>query len=351
MSEDHAVTKAMFVDEVDILVTGGAGGNGCVSFRREKYVPRGGPDGGDGGDGGSVFLTADTHYNTLQHLAGHHHWHAQRGGHGTGKNCQGRRGENVIIRVPAGTIIHDADRGMVLKDLREADESVCMARGGKGGRGNTAFKTSVLQAPRKSELGTPGEERRLHLELKLIADVGLVGKPNAGKSTLLSRLSAARPKIAAYPFTTRYPLLGIVELPGFRRFVMADLPGLIEGAHEGAGLGDEFLRHVERTRLLLHLVDACPLEGDPIKDYRDIRKELELYSSVLAGKDEIIVANKMDLTGAEDNLKRLKKSLKGRKIFAVSGVTGEGLAALAEELWKRLRAENPNLETRNPKQA
>jgi GTPase len=338
MPDSHGVTKAMFVDEVDIVVTGGAGGNGCVSFRREKFIPRGGPDGGNGGNGGSVYLTADPHYNTLQHLAGHHHWTAERGGHGEGKKCHGRRGEDIYILVPAGTIIHDAEHGTILKDLQTPGESIRIVRGGKGGRGNESFKNSVMQAPRISEPGTPGEERRLHLELKLIADAGLVGKPNAGKSTLLSRLSAARPKIAAYPFTTRYPLLGIVELPGFRRFVMADLPGLIEGAHEGAGLGDEFLRHVERTRILLHLVDICPLGGDPVKDYRKIRKELERYSPVLASKDEIVVANKMDLTGAADGLKRLKRALKGKPVFPISGVSGEGLPALAEKIWKRLHA-------------
>jgi GTPase len=339
MSESHDHNKAMFVDEVDIFVTGGAGGNGCVSFRREKYVPHGGPDGGDGGDGGSVYLIADRHHNTLQHLAGHHHWKADRGGHGLGKGCHGRRGADVYVRVPVGTIIHDAEHGLVLKDLAAEGEEICVARGGKGGRGNEAFKTSTMQAPRKAELGTPGEHRSLHLELKLIADVGLVGKPNAGKSTLLSRLSAARPKIAAYPFTTRYPLLGIAELRGHRRFVLADLPGLIEGAHEGAGLGDEFLRHVERTRILLHIVDVCPLDGAAKDDYRAIRAELEQYSPALAGKDEIIVANKMDLTDADENLKKLRRSLRGKKIHAISGVTGKGIPELAEEIWKRLHPE------------
>ena len=339
MPETQAFSKAMFVDEVDILVAGGAGGNGCVSFRREKFIPRGGPDGGDGGNGGSVYLLADRHYNTLQHLAGHHHWKAERGGHGKGKNCHGKKGEDMYVHVPPGTIVHDAEHGVVLKDLDKADDTLCVARGGKGGRGNECFKSATLQAPRNAEPGEPGDHRALHLELKLIADVGLVGKPNAGKSTLLSRLSAARPKIAAYPFTTRYPCLGIVELPGHRRFVMADLPGLIEGAHHGTGLGDEFLRHVERTHLLIHMIDICPLEGDPAADYRTIRAELEQYSPVLAGKEEIIVANKMDLTDAEDHLKKLQKSLRRKgKIFAVSGVTGKGMPELAEEIWRRLHA-------------
>jgi GTP-binding protein len=342
MAETQAFSKAMFVDEVDIIVAGGAGGNGCVSFRREKFIPRGGPDGGDGGNGGSVFLLADPHYNTLQHLAGHHHWKAQRGGHGMGKKCHGKKGEDLYIHVPTGTIVHDAEHAVILKDLDTTGETLCVAKGGKGGRGNEFFKSATLQAPRKAELGEPAEGRTLHLELKLIADVGLVGKPNAGKSTLLSRLSAARPKIAAYPFTTRYPCLGIVELPGHRRFVMADLPGLIEGAHQGAGLGDEFLRHVERTRLLVHVIDVSPLDGDPAEEYRTIRAELEQYSSVLAGKEEVIVANKMDLTDSEDHLKKLRKALrgKGKNILAISGVTGKGIPELAEELWRRLHADD-----------
>ena len=338
MREDHTVSKAMFVDEVDLVVTGGAGGDGCVSFRREKFIPRGGPDGGDGGDGGSVFLTADGQYNTLQHLSGQHHWKAEHGGRGRGKGCHGKRGPDLHIRVPAGTLIHDLDRGVVLKDLRAEGESLRVAAGGRGGRGNEAFKNSVQQAPRTAEPGTAGEERRLHLELKLIADAGLVGKPNAGKSTLLSRLSAARPKIAAYPFTTRYPLLGIVELRGYRRFVLADLPGLIENAHLGAGLGDEFLRHVERTKILIHLVDIAPLEGDPVKDYRQIRKELGAYSPTLAAKEEILVANKMDLTDAKDHLRRFARAVK-KPVIPISGVTGAGLDALAEEIWKRLHGD------------
>jgi len=248
----------VFIDEADITVIGGDGGNGCVSFRREKHVPRGGPDGGDGGDGGSVLVEAREGLNTLAHLSGRHHWRAGRGAHGTGKDRHGRKGEDVIVPVPPGTVIRDADRGTVLKDLTDPGARVCVAAGGRGGRGNTHFASPTHQTPRRAEPGEPGQRRRLSLELKLIADVGLLGRPNAGKSTLLARLSSARPKVAAYPFTTTEPVLGIVELSGERRFVMADIPGLIEGAHRGAGLGDAFLRHVERTRLLVHLVDIRP---------------------------------------------------------------------------------------------
>lgn len=338
MPHSGPVTKAMFVDEADILVIAGSGGNGCVAFRRERFVAHGGPYGGDGGDGGSVFMLADESYNTLQHLAGHHHWKGERGQNGMGKNCHGRRGKNVHVRVPPGTIIHDADHHLVLKDLATPGESVCVAEGGKGGRGNTHFKSATNQAPRYAEPGEPGQQRRLHLELKLIADAGLLGKPNAGKSTLISRLSAARPKIADYPFTTMHPLLGIVEMTRYRRFVMADIPGLIEGAHDGVGLGDEFLRHVERTRLLVHMLDICPLDGEPADDYRTIRRELELYSPQLAAKPEIVVANKMDLTGSLDNLSRLRDEL-GLEVVAVSAVTGEGLERLTEQIWQRLGKE------------
>ncbi|HUT61113.1 MAG TPA: GTPase ObgE [Phycisphaerae bacterium] len=338
MAQTPPATKAMFVDEADIVVTSGAGGDGCVSFRREKFVPKGGPDGGNGGNGGSVYLLADEQYNTLQHLAGRHHWKAARGGHGRGKNCHGHNGADLNVLMPPGTIIHDTDAGVTLKDLAQAGDSFCVAAGGRGGRGNEAFKSSTHQAPGESERGESGRSRRLHLELKLIADAGLIGKPNAGKSTVLSRMSAARPKVAAYPFTTRYPCLGIVELAGYRRFVMADIPGLIEGAHRGAGLGDEFLRHVERTKLLVHIVDICPLNGDPIEDYRAIRSELRQYSPALAVKDEIIVANKMDLTGARENLKRFAAAVDGR-VLAISGVTGRGVEVLGREIWRRLHGE------------
>ena len=329
----------MFIDEVDIIVAAGAGGNGCMSFRREKHVPRGGPNGGDGGNGGNVYLVADPQYNTLQHLAGHHHWKADRGGHGTGKNCHGRNGPDVNIRVPPGTMIRDSEIDVLLKDLTEPDERVRVAAGGKGGRGNAAFKSPTNQAPRQAESGEDGQQRKLHLTLKLIADVGLVGKPNAGKSTLLSRLSAARPKIAAYPFTTLHPCLGIVELDGWRRMVMADIPGLIEGAHEGAGLGDEFLRHIERTRVLVHIVDLCPIAGDPAEDYHAIEAELQRYSPALAAKPKIVAANKMDLTGSDEAFKRFAGEIDAEPI-AISGVTGHGLGELTERLWQILQEQD-----------
>jgi len=333
------ISKAMFVDEVDIVVVGGSGGNGCMSFRREKFVPHGGPDGGNGGRGGSVYLVADDSYNTLQHLAGKHHWKAQRGGHGLGKNCHGKGGQDVHVRVPPGTMVYDSERNILLKDLAAQDDTICVAPGGADGRGNTEFKSATNQAPRQCEPGQPGQTRTLHLELRLIADAGLIGKPNAGKSTLISRLSAARPKIAAYPFTTLHPCLGIVELSHYRRFVMADIPGLIEGAHRGAGLGDEFLRHVERTRVLVHVVDICPLEGDPVEDYRVIRNELKLYSASLAAKREIVVANKMDITGGDEALRRFQKAT-GTKAIGISAVTGKGLEKLTETIWKTLHEDD-----------
>jgi GTP-binding protein len=337
-STDH-LSKGMFVDEVDLVVSAGDGGNGCTAFRREKYIPKGGPAGGNGGDGGDVKFRADDSLNTLQHLAGHHHWQADRGGHGEGKNKHGRNGEDCVIRVPPGTLIYDADKGVLLKDLTEPDQTVTVARGGRGGRGNTAFKSPTNQAPREHEDGEPGEQRTIHLELKLIADAGLVGLPNAGKSTLISRISAARPKVAAYPFTTLYPSLGIVELTRFRRFVMADIPGLIEGAHQGAGLGDEFLRHIERTRLLVHMLDCCPMDQhDPAEDYHTIRRELAEYSQLLASKPEIVVANKTDLTGSDEAVAHLRQTL-GKDVIAISAVTGEGLEHLGERIWQELHPE------------
>jgi len=263
-------------------------------------------------------------------------WKGGAGGPGGGSDCHGRKGPDKIIRVPPGTVIYDEDRGAVLKDLVEPGQRICVARGGRGGRGNAYFKSATNQAPRQFEPGGEGRVRNLRLELKLIADVGLVGQPNAGKSTLLSRLSAARPKIAAYPFTTLEPQLGIVELPGFRRLVMADLPGLIEGAHRGAGLGDDFLRHIERTRIIVHMVDIAPLSGDPADNYRAIRHELAEYSAALAEKQEIVVANKMDLTGADENLRRLRREL-DVEVLGISGVTGKGLPELTERIWAVLQ--------------
>src|SRR5947209_14170536 len=286
----------MFVDEAQIHVKAGDGGAGCVSFRREKYIPKGGPDGGDGGHGGSVVFYADAHKDTLLDFAGKHHWHAQRGEAGMGAKMYGKKGEDLVIPVPPGTLIYDADHSILLADLDAPGKRVTIARGGQGGRGNWHFRSPTNQTPRYAEPGTEGQERKLRLELKLIADVGLVGMPNAGKSTLLSAISAARPKIADYPFTTLQPQLGIAELVGDRRLVLADIPGLIEGAQHGAGLGHAFLRHIERTKVIVHLLDMYPTDdSDPAENYRTIRRELEAFSPKLAQKRELVAANKMDL--------------------------------------------------------
>ncbi|MFQ5430729.1 MAG: GTPase ObgE [Phycisphaerae bacterium] len=331
----------LFIDQAEICVRSGRGGDGCVSFRREKRVPKGGPDGGDGGDGGSVFLEVDPQLSTLIDFTGHHHWTAGNGQPGSGNNRTGKRGRHRIVRVPPGTLVCDRDEGTVLRDLVHEGDRVCVAKGGKGGRGNTRFATATHQIPREFEPGGPGEERWLRLELKLIADVGVVGLPNAGKSTLLSRVSRARPKIADYPFTTLVPNLGIVALSGYRRFVMADVPGLIEGAHEGTGLGDTFLRHIERTRVILHLIDLFPLAGQPTpaEAYRIIRRELERYSPVLAAKPELVVANKLDLAGTKNppELASLRQAL-GIEVLGISGVSGLGLETLTERLWQLLEA-------------
>lgn len=333
MFTEQKALSIMFVDEAEIYVKGGDGGDGCVGFRREAYVPRGGPDGGDGGDGGSVFFEAVDNVDTLMDFVGHHHWKAEDGKKGMGKKKFGRRGKDIIVQVPCGTLIYDRDTNILLKDLTEKGQRVCIARGGKGGRGNAQFATPVDQAPDYAEPGKPGQERNIKLELKLIADVGLVGLPNAGKSTLLAHVSAARPKIASYPFTTIQPMLGIVELSRYRRMVLADLPGLIEGAHEGAGLGDEFLKHIERTRIIVHLIDIMPMdESDPVANYHLIRNELTKYSEKLAGKPELVVANKMDLTGADEVLDRLREEL-DQPVMAISAVTGKGLMPMLEKLW------------------
>ncbi|MFQ5806540.1 MAG: GTPase ObgE [Phycisphaerae bacterium] len=333
MSRDTGTTR-LFVDRARIFVRGGKGGDGCVSFRREKFVPKGGPDGGDGGHGGSVYLLARRGLDTLLDLAGKHHWRAENGRPGEGGNRHGRRGKNLIVAVPTGTLLYDDDTGRLLRDLVEDEQKVCVARGGRGGYGNAHFVSATNQAPREAQPGRRGQERTLRLELKLIADVGLVGLPNAGKSTLLSRLTNARPKIADYPFTTREPQLGITELPGYRRLVLADIPGLIEGAHEGAGLGDAFLRHIERTRVIVHLVDLCPTAGSPTpgEAYSIIRGELAKYSPTLAERREIVVGNKMDLTGADDALEEFVRA-QGGEVLAISGVTGQGLRPLAEAMW------------------
>jgi GTP-binding protein len=334
----------MFVDRVTIFVKGGDGGRGCCSFRREKYIPRGGPDGGDGGDGGSVIIRAVAGADNLAEIANRKFWRAKAGGAGGSANCHGRKADDLIIRVPPGTLVLDRDRLNILRDLSEDGQEVNVARGGRGGRGNLAFATSTNRAPRETKPPTPGEERWLLLELKVIADAGLIGLPNAGKSTLLSRLSQAQPEIADYPFTTKHPNLGIVALGGERICVLADLPGLIEGAHSGVGLGHEFLRHVERTRVLVHLVEPLPPDGsDPVKNYRVVRRELEMHGCDLASKPEIVVVSKSELTGSEDVRERLQQAL-GRDVFAVSAVTGRGLADLVRALVERLAqvtAESP----------
>ncbi len=327
----------MFVDVVKIYVKAGDGGHGCVSFRREKYVPKGGPDGGDGGRGGSIYFRAIDNVDTLSDFAGKHHWKAKNGQSGSGKNKHGQSGDDLIIPVPPGTLIYDEDLDLLLKDLHKVDMKCCIARGGRGGKGNKRFADSVNQTPRYAEPGKPGQERNIRLELKLIADVGLVGMPNAGKSTLISRCSAARPKIADYPFTTRQPVLGIVELTDYRRFVMADIPGLIEGAHEGAGLGFEFLRHIERTRIIVHILDIMPPDNsDPVDNYKTIRSELKQYSKTLAKKKEVIVANKIDLDPDGKITKDLKKRLR-KNILSISAVTGQGIKELTEVLWQKVK--------------
>ena len=328
----------IFVDRVQIFVQGGKGGDGAVSFHREKFVPWGGPDGGDGGRGADVVLLTTRQLSTLYDFRHQVHYRAPDGENGKTNNGAGCDAEDLLIRVPVGTLVKDRATGLVMKDLTEEGQRVVIARGGRGGRGNWHFKTPVKQAPDEAESGREGQAHWLELELKLIADVGLVGRPNAGKSTLLSRVSSAKPKIASYPFTTLQPVLGIVTLGEYRTAVFADIPGLIEGAHQGAGLGDEFLRHVERTRLLLHLVDLAPSDGmEPMAAYKEIRAELKAYSPVVARKPEIILATKMDLPEAADRLARLRKALpKGKVVIPVSAPTGQGLkevlAAVARAL-------------------
>jgi GTP-binding protein len=328
----------MFVDRVVIYVKGGDGGRGKVSFHREKYVQKGPPDGGDGGDGGNVILRAQAGTDSLAAVSHIKHWKAQRGGDGGVNNRHGANGNDRIITVPPGTVIRDRDRGFVLKDLTGDQEEVVIAKGGNGGRGNRHFATSINRSPREAETGEPGEERWITLELKLIADVGLIGLPNAGKSTMLSRLSRAQPEIADYPFTTKFPNLGVVAIGQEHAFVLADLPGLIEGAHAGVGLGLEFLRHVERTRALVHLVEPFPSDGsDPAANYHSIRKELELYSKELAAKPEVIALSKSELTGSGEVRERLQQEI-GQEVLSVSAVTGQGLAQLVTRIMQRLPA-------------
>lgn len=338
-----------FVDEVEIHVAAGHGGRGALSFRREKFVPRGGPNGGDGGPGGSVYLVTNANLNTLLNFRFQKTFEAGRGGHGEGSNRTGRNGSDIELQVPVGTVVYERrdDEYVQVADLTAEGERVQIAKGGLGGRGNATFATSTNRAPRKTQPGLPGEEKDLRLHLKLLADVGLVGYPNAGKSTMISRISAARPKIADYPFTTLTPNLGVVGLSGERSFVVADVPGLIEGAHAGHGLGTRFLSHLERTKVLVHIVDVSSVSGrDPVDDYEIITRELALFpgrdasGERLADKPVIVAANKIDALDDADRLERLRAHLRGRDVplYAVSAATGDGLSPLLEEVWRKVAA-------------
>jgi len=334
----------VFIDEAKIRIKAGNGGNGCMAFRREKFVPRGGPSGGDGGRGGDIIMESSERHNTLVHFRFNPEYKAERGRHGEGSNCTGREGEDIILKVPVGTIVYDDVTGEVVHDFSGPDERVIVARGGRGGRGNAQFKTSTNQAPRHTEPGRPGEERVLRMELKLLADIGLVGFPNVGKSTLISRISAARPKIADYPFTTLEPNLGVVamgELNDQISFVVADIPGLIEGASEGAGLGTQFLRHIERTQMLVHLVDVSDSSGrpDPIEDFKVIMNELESFGAGLEQKPMILVASKADVANPE-KLDKLTKFAKRKRmpLYPISAVTGEGIKDLSWAMAHRIQA-------------
>jgi len=332
----------MFIDEAYIRVKAGNGGNGCVAFRREKFVPRGGPSGGDGGRGGDVIMESSERHNTLVHFRFNPEYKAERGRHGEGSNRSGREGADVVLKVPVGTIIYDADSGERVHDFTRPDERIVIASGGRGGRGNARFATSTHQAPRESEQGRPGEERAYRLELKLLADVGLVGYPNVGKSTLISRISAARPKIADYPFTTLEPNLGVVAVGEEREpisFVVADIPGLIEGAHQGTGLGTQFLRHIERTSLLVHLVDVSDASGrpDPLKDFDVIMNELASFDAGLEKKPMLVAASKIDVANKQ-KLSKMRQFCRRKKLklFPISGVTGEGINKLKYAMAERV---------------
>jgi len=326
----------MFVDRVTIYVEGGRGGDGCVSFRREPYVPRGGPDGGDGGHGGSVLIIAEAGVDSLAGVISRQQWKAPRGKPGSGAKKRGKSGKDLVLRVPPGTLVMDAKEQFVIKDLVDSGDQMVAARGGKAGKGNWRFKSSTNQAPRNFIPGEEGEQRDLVLELKVIADVALIGKPNAGKSTLLSRLSRARPEVADYPFTTKYPNLGLVQVDLNRTFVLADIPGLIEGAHQGVGLGHEFLRHIERAGILVHLVEPDPLDGtDPIENYQTIRQELVKYNPALAERPEIVAITKSELPTAAEIHEQLAQTMEGN-VLLISAVTGDGLNQLTGRILQYL---------------
>lgn len=330
----------MLIDSARIHVAGGRGGDGCVSFRRMKYIPKGGPDGGDGGNGGDVIAVADPQVTTLLDFAGRHHWHAENGGPGLGSSCHGKSGGNLTVPLPAGTLIYDENDDSLLVDLDAPGSTAILAHGGKGGLGNEYFKSATNQTPRQSTPGEPGEERTLRLELKLIADIGLVGLPNAGKSTLLARVTKATPKVGDYPFTTLEPYPGVCELPGTRRMVVADIPGLIERAHAGAGLGTRFLRHIERTRLLLHLIDIDPHDGsDPVTNHKIICNELASYGHGLAEKPMVTAVTKADLLGDASDAQAAQSLLSeaiGQPVYAISSATGQGIDELLEACWQML---------------
>jgi GTP-binding protein len=338
----------MFIDEVIVQVKAGNGGNGCLAFRREKFVPRGGPSGGDGGRGGDITLVASEHHNTLLHFRYNPEHKAERGRHGEGSNRTGREGTSIDLPVPIGTVVYDAESGEMLHDFTHPGERFTVAKGGRGGRGNARFATSTHQAPTRHDDGEEGEQKRLRLELKLLADVGLVGFPNAGKSTLISRISAARPKIADYPFTTLEPNLGVVRMPDDRSYVVADIPGLIEGAHEGAGLGIQFLRHVERTRLLAHLVDVAESTGrDPLNDFEIVMQELASFSDELAHKPMLLVAAKIDVAQDPERAASLRRlaAEKGLPFHEISSVTGQGIEALKMAMGEAVLAVSPEAQS------
>ena len=327
-----------FIDEAIITVQSGNGGRGCVSFRREKFIPRGGPDGGDGGKGGDVVLITTTRKRTLYHFRFKNHFKAKNGSHGQGNQKTGKNAQDLVIEIPPGTVVSDADSGQILKDLVESGERFVLAKGGRGGQGNTRFKSSTRRTPRFAQPGEPGETRKLKLELKLLADVGIIGLPNAGKSTLITAISSARPKIGAYPFTTLTPTLGVVHHPGWGEpFVVADIPGLIEGAHKGAGLGIRFLKHIERTRILIHLIDASTIARDnPLQGFQTINAELSMYNPHLAQKTQIVVLNKLDLPGALEAAETFQTAAGDLNPILISALTGQGVDLLISKIVQSL---------------